>query len=367
MRKLIIFCLLIILFGCSSNEEVEQPKEIIIENIESSSVDNVYYYNYLTAEQKAYYDMLLEASNNYSNTVEGKIAFNADDFRTAMNAFSLDYPLYYWWRTGIDAEYTSNSFKATTKEENIEDNVNKLINRKDEILNSCKDENNYKYIKNIHDYLVSNISYVTDCEHIHDMFGSLINGKSVCDGYSLAFKYLLNEAGFNCIVVEGKGLEDNGLVDHGWNYIELNGKWYLVDVTWDDTVYADSENDLAYDYFLLSDEMMSLDHIKNDIYEYPKCNDDSLFYVNMSGKYIKVYDENELPSLIAQWLTTGSNDIYLKFSNYDDGVKAYKYLLEEGNFEKIYSKCSKENYSITYGGEYNNASHVLHVYYETKN
>ena len=59
MRKLIIFWLLIILFGCSSNETIEQPKEIIIENIESSSVDNVYYYNYLTAEQKAYYDMLL--------------------------------------------------------------------------------------------------------------------------------------------------------------------------------------------------------------------------------------------------------------------------------------------------------------------
>ena len=29
--------------------------------------------------------------------------------------------------------------------------------------------------------------------------------------------------------------------------------------------------------FLLSDEMMSLDHIKNDLYEYPKCNDEGLF------------------------------------------------------------------------------------------
>ena len=172
------------------------------------------------------------------------------------------------------------------------------------------------------------------------------------------------KAGEGSIVVDGKGIQNDDLVEHGWNYVELNGNWYLVDVTWDDT--SSNNESIVYDYFLLSDEMMSLDHIKNDLYEYPKCNDESLFYVNMSGKYIKDYNEDELSNLINSWIDTENKDIYLKFSNYDDGVKAYKYLLEDKNFESIYTKHKYGNYSLKYGGVYNNGSHVLHVYYEVE-
>ena len=365
MKKIIILCLFLCLFGCSSkSEEVEEVKEVIIENVDSSSLNNVYYYNFLNDTEKLYYDALLESSLNSKNYFELDVSLDTDVLYKALNAFTFDYPLYYWWRLGLETTYTSNSFKAVVNIDDIESSISQIESKKDEILGECKDDNNYEYVKNIHDYLVNNVEYVTDSEHCHDLYGSLIENKSVCDGYSLAFKYLLNEAGFNSIVVDGKGIQNDDLVEHGWNYVELNGNWYLVDVTWDDT--SSNNESIVYDYFLLSDEMISLDHIKNDLYEYPKCNDEGLFYVNMSGKYIKDYSEDELSNLINNLIDTENKDIYLKFSNYDDGVKAYKYLLEDKNFESIYTKHKYGNYSLKYGGVYNNASHVLHVYYEVE-
>ena len=59
----------------------------------------------------------------------------------------------------------------------------------------------------------------------------------------------------NSIMVVGTG--DGG--GHGWNYTQIDGKWYGVDVTWDD------QNPAIYKYFLANKATMDEAHTPGSI------------------------------------------------------------------------------------------------------
>ncbi len=105
----------------------------------------------------------------------------------------------------------------------------------------------------LHDYLAINCEY--DKERLeqgelpmvsHSAYGSLVNRIAVCDGYALAYKYLLNREGINCYMVTSSAM------NHAWNLIELGGEYYQVDVTWDDPTW-DRIGRAKHDYMFCSD------------------------------------------------------------------------------------------------------------------
>ena len=74
-------------------------------------------------------------------------------------------------------------------------------------------------------------SYNVEAVNAYSAFGNLIDGESVCEGYSKAFAILCKEAGLWCGykygLPEGEG--------HVWNVIKLESGIYNVDITWCDT------------------------------------------------------------------------------------------------------------------------------------
>lgn len=80
----------------------------------------------------------------------------------------------------------------------------------------------------------------------------------VCEGYSRALKVLCDRLEIPCVLVEGYAR--SGLADasgaHMWNYVQVDGQWYAVDVTWNDPV-SSSAGDVPVsgyeceDWFLL--------------------------------------------------------------------------------------------------------------------
>ena len=60
---------------------------------------------------------------------------------------------------------------------------------------------------------------------------ALTHGWANCQGYSDAFRLLAALAGLE--VRKQSGVDGNGEL-HDWNVVRLNGKWYIVDTTWDD-------------------------------------------------------------------------------------------------------------------------------------
>lgn len=104
-------------------------------------------------------------------------------------------------------------------------------------------------------------------------YSAIVDGLAVCEGYAEAFTELLHRAGIEAatvygFILPGKESSDNS---HAWNIVRIDGKWYYVDVTWDDT------SPISYDYFNLTTAQMGVDH-KNGIGTFPLCNSKEASY-----------------------------------------------------------------------------------------
>jgi len=72
----------------------------------------------------------------------------------------------------------------------------------------------------------------------------IIEGKGVCQGYTDTMSWLLDTVGITNRRV--------ATWEHTWNQIKINGKWYNIDVTLDDSCNEDSE-DFSSSFFMKSD------------------------------------------------------------------------------------------------------------------
>ena len=128
-------------------------------------------------------------------------------------------------------------------------------------------ETMYEKLLSIHDYVCKMNTYVTYEEgalYCYSAYGALVNRQSVCEGYAEAFKLLCDLNGIDCIIVTGNSETPTSSGAHMWNYVRMDdGKWYAVDVTWNDTF--DSEN--VRDYFLVGSQTVINGKSFNDSHE----------------------------------------------------------------------------------------------------
>lgn len=181
---------------------------------------------------------------------------------------------------GNEISYLAEGFYSKEDVEKCEQQIKKI---KNQIVTQLEGKRDYDKIKLIHNYLIDTIEYeetLTE-EHIYDIYGALINKKSVCEGYAKAFQYLMNEVGIENTIVIGKGTNSkNQTENHAWNYVKLNGQWYAIDVTWDDPIITGGgklTNKARYEYFLRGSRTMNKNHSPSgkfthdgQIFEYPE-------------------------------------------------------------------------------------------------
>lgn len=105
----------------------------------------------------------------------------------------------------------------------------------------------------LHDYLVLHIAYAYKDYingslggNVYNIYGALQEGKAVCQGYAYAYYILLKN-----VNIENRMVVSNNM-NHAWNMLKIDGKWYHVDVTWDDPVW-DILGRVRHEYFMLSD------------------------------------------------------------------------------------------------------------------
>ena len=86
-------------------------------------------------------------------------------------------------------------------------------------------------------------------------YGIIVNRIGVCESYAEAFQALCNAVGISCTGIVGTA--GGG---HKWNAVQLGGKWYMCDITFDDPVGGDPDEAYHY-YFNLTDaKMRGLNH-----------------------------------------------------------------------------------------------------------
>ncbi|MDO4965094.1 MAG: transglutaminase domain-containing protein [Lachnospiraceae bacterium] len=93
------------------------------------------------------------------------------------------------------------------------------------------------------DHMTYDLNYYTTRD-------ALLIGRGRCQGYANAYKNLMNAAGVPTDFIGGYG---NG-GRHGWNRVLINGTYYYVDVTWNDSTGNYSR------YLLISEAEMNRDH-----------------------------------------------------------------------------------------------------------
>ncbi len=111
-------------------------------------------------------------------------------------------------------------------------------------------DNDVTTLYNIHNWLIDNVDYHhSKDETVYSMVGAVNNGKAVCEGYARSFKYLCDLHEIPCVLVTGKGVFEFNTERHMWNYVMVDGIWYAVDTTWDDTMAEDGKR--IFTYFLV--------------------------------------------------------------------------------------------------------------------
>lgn len=109
----------------------------------------------------------------------------------------------------------------------------------------------------LHDRLASACEYAENYETddgefengIYTAYGALVSNKAVCEGYSLAYSYLLSRVG-----IDSRLCSSDRLV-HTWNIVTIDGVEYHVDVTHDDPI-PDIGGQVMHDYFLCSTQKL---------------------------------------------------------------------------------------------------------------
>jgi transglutaminase/protease-like cytokinesis protein 3 len=134
-------------------------------------------------------------------------------------------------------------------------------------LKKCESE--YDKVKLVHDYLCENATYNAYNKFAHTGMGCVVIGDTVCQGYADAARIILNKAGVKCGIIWGNA----GGESHAWNWVEIDGDNYAMDITWDDKPSTSGKEAYTYEYFLLStEEMFQNGHRIASDCAAPKCN-----------------------------------------------------------------------------------------------
>ena len=187
------------------------------------------------------YDELFTAESY--NLQDGACSITSDGLVTAKKAGTTEY----WAKYG-DALYRC--VVVVNKE-----GETALSKKVVEIADKFRHLSDVDKVMAVHDYLIDHIEYSNP--HIRSFaYGALIEGKAVCQGYAQSLAMILNNLNVEChtIVAMTKG---SNPVLHEWVRVKLDGEWYYIDLTWDDTPWAEDKN---YKYFLINTDMISRDH-----------------------------------------------------------------------------------------------------------
>ena len=182
---------------------------------------------------------------------------NINNYTHPYNAFSH-----------IETEFDSLG-KVTIKiERSYTDNEIEMINEKvDEIYEKIYDsrlsvESN---IKNIYDYIVNTTKYDSlrsdknIIEYKSDTaYGPLFEGYAVCGGYTDLMQLFLEKMNLKSYRVSSS--------KHIWNAVEINNKWYHIDLTWDDPVADDGKDYLSHEYLLIdTKKLLDMEKLNIDL------------------------------------------------------------------------------------------------------
>lgn len=189
---------------------------------------------------------------NYINDINTLTAYNGAEFKkviSTLNNFVHPYNSSNNVKISYGGDY---KIGITINRAYTQDEINEINNKVDKILSENVNNNMppKEKIKVIHDYIIDHTEYDKlkyenkndDTYKSNTAYGVLIEGYGTCNGYADAMEIFLDKMNIINYKISNE--------EHIWNLVYLDGKWYHLDLTWDDPI---SDININRDtYFLIS-------------------------------------------------------------------------------------------------------------------
>lgn len=189
---------------------------------------------------------------NYINDINTLTAYNGAEFKkviSTLNNFVHPYNSSNNVKISYGGDY---KIGITINRAYTQDEINEINNKVDKILSENVNNNMppKEKIRVIHDYIIDHTEYDKlkyenkndDTYKSNTAYGVLIEGYGTCNEYADAMEIFLDKMNIINYKISNE--------EHIWNLVYLDGKWYHLDLTWDDPI---SDININRDtYFLIS-------------------------------------------------------------------------------------------------------------------
>jgi transglutaminase/protease-like cytokinesis protein 3 len=135
---------------------------------------------------------------------------------------------------------------------------------------ASRERDPYERVKAIHDYIATRIGYEYPFDRSRlppsDPETVFARRTAVCAGYARLFGAMLEAIGVRSVYISGDArfaTESVAGASHAWNAVEIEGRWYLVDVTWDAGVISRGKFEKKYrtDFLLTPPRFFVISHL----------------------------------------------------------------------------------------------------------
>ncbi|XME03737.1 transglutaminase domain-containing protein [Lachnospiraceae bacterium C1.1] len=315
-----------------------------------------YCYTTLSSSEKKVYREVYDCLNTMSENVKLSTT-DTDVLDKCFNYCIMDHPEIFYTdgyratvtsmgETKVGLAVTGRYTMSAQKRKDYQERIDKAV---DKILKDApKDDTDYEKVKYCFEYIVSNTTYNVNAANNQNIISVFINGESVCQGYSLAMKYLLDRLGVQSAVVYGSANDSN----HSWNIVKIDGTWCYVDSTWGDSSYRNYMNteivdEINYNYFGCNNEILRATHKIDSPLYLPNCTSLSAYYYVKEGLYFKSADLERLKAVFK--LQTARNEDFFMIRADTDSV--YKEFVKELFDNKKIFEIYKGSKRITYAND----------------
>ena len=260
-------------------------KEKEIPYAEKPMESNQWYYNRLTDVEKKIYTTIynyykFDMDKGECKTENVKIVtfdkVTQNNVETAASAVVQDNPSIFWidnfgatsvkenagkYSVGLYPFFSYNEKNFQSDALQYKGYLNGIITELDK--NGIQNKSVSQKVKAIHDYVAktyyyrdqTNILNAETDDELRSAAYMMSNKEGCCVSYAKMVKILCDYYNITCMTVVSH--------DHMWNEIQINGKWYLLDATWDD------KEPISYNYFLKGSK--SVTDVHHQVVSYRFC------------------------------------------------------------------------------------------------
>ena len=268
-----LICLLL-LCGCGNSAEKAGYAS------EGPAQSDEWFYNSFDIEQKSVYDAFRASAEDPFGQLLIPVTDGSDaqnglpvaDIDMVYQGFLYDHPELFWlgqtysYRlSGTDENGETADAIAVIPIPETEEELARLREEfetsADQIIEKTGDpDSDEEYARAVYELLAGETEYTGEAVYDeamrmqHTAYGAIAEKRAVCDGFALAYRYLLSQRGIPCLVIPGLS-EGN---PHTWNIAQWGGRWHEADLTWDASLGIEDGSH----YFDLTTEEMQKDHTR---------------------------------------------------------------------------------------------------------